>query len=366
MSTHSRAVVSRRDSFTGTIACIRTRRQSHDATIAFARETYGRTSSLSGRDLSPGAAPPITGVVARGLALTDVDSVTGGGQKAAEWLQRFAAPGDAPATVARELLADVITGFTTAETPLRLAESAASLGLLRAQQGRIPSGLVADVLALRPAVWARVSASEDDAARLLVAAQRLSDLLDQVVLLAVDAYVQESQRVLAARAIRDPLTGLLNRAAFDDALERAVAEAARYGPPSLLLVDLDGFKDVNDTLGHLAGDDVLVHVAKLLTDSVRDGDVVARLGGDEFAVLLPRTAADTARRRGERLVAAAAAAPGLRPAGVAGPVGFSVGAGWLADPANGPDLFLVTDEAMYAAKRSGGGRVVVRADRGAK
>ncbi len=262
-------------------------------------------------------------------------------------------------------MADVVTGFTTAATPVRLSESAASLGVLRAQQGRIPSGLVADVLALRTAVWGRVGDSSDDAAGLLLAAQRLSDLLDQVVLLAVDAYVQESQRVLAARAIRDPLTGLLNRAAFDDALERAVAETARNGAPSLLLIDLDGFKGINDTLGHLAGDDVLVHVAKVLTGAVRDGDVVARLGGDEFGVLLPRTSADSARRRGERLVAAAASATGLRPSGAPSPVGFSVGAGWLADPGNGPDLFLVADEAMYEAKRSGGGRVAVRTERAA-
>ncbi len=308
------------------------------------------------------ADPADDGRVARGLAFAHVSDTVDSDGDANTWLRRFAGPGEAPPTVARELLVDVVTGFTTAATPARLAESAASLGVLRAQQGRIPSGLVADVLALRPAAWSRLS-HDDDPAALLVAAQRLSDLLDRVVLLAVDAYVQESQRVLAARAIRDQLTGLLNRAAFDDALERAVAQTQRQGAPALLLIDLDGFKGVNDTLGHLAGDDVLVEVAKVLTSAVRRGDVVARLGGDEFGILLPRTAAQDARRRGERLVAAATSAPGLHPAGAPAAVNFSVGVGWLADPAAGPDLFVVADDAMYAAKRSGGGRVAVRTGR---
>ena len=285
----------------------------------------------------------------------------------ANWLDRFAAPGEPPPTVVRELLADVLEGFratgaAAADLPARLHESAASLGVLRAQQGRIPSGLVADVLELRPAIWNVVVREVDDPAALLVAGQRLADLLDRVMELAVDAFVQESQRVLAARAIRDQLTGLLNRAAFDDALERAVADGDRHGPPALLLIDLDDFKGVNDSLGHLAGDDVLVRVAELLSGHVRRSDVVARLGGDEFGIVLPRTSARDARHRAERLVAAAEQEPGLRPAGAPAGVGFSVGVGWLPNAEDGDALFATADEAMYDAKRAGGRRVAVRID----
>jgi diguanylate cyclase (GGDEF)-like protein len=285
----------------------------------------------------------------------------------ADWLLRFAAAGEAPPTVARELLDDVLEGFratgtAAADVPGRLDESAASLGVLRAQQGRVPSGLVADVLELRPAIWKAVVSEVDDPATLLVAGQRLADLLDRVMKVAVDAFVSESQRVLAARAIRDQLTGLRNRAAFDDALERAVAETERHGPPALLVIDLDDFKGVNDTLGHLAGDDVLVAVAELLTQGVRRSDIVARLGGDEFGVVLPRTSAQDARRRAERLVAAAEQEPRLRPAGAPAGVGFSVGVGWLPAAPNGDTLFATADEAMYDAKRAGGRRVAVRTE----
>jgi diguanylate cyclase (GGDEF)-like protein len=287
------------------------------------------------------------------------------GAVGADWLKRFAVSGDPPPTVARELLADVLEGFAAAgsaatQFPTRLDESAASLGVLRAQQGRIPSGLVADVLELRPTIWNAVVSQVDEPASLLVAGQRLADLLDRVMTLAVDAFVQESQRVLAARAVRDQLTGLLNRAAFDDALERAVAEGERYQPPALLLIDLDEFKGVNDTLGHLAGDDVLVHVAGLLSRQVRRSDVVARLGGDEFGIVMSRTSVQDAELRAKQLVAAAEKDPGLRPKGAPATVGFSVGVGWLPASQDGDALFAAADEAMYEAKRAGGRRFCVR------
>lgn len=88
----------------------------------------------------------------------------------------------------------------------------------------------------------------------------------------------------------DPLTSILNRRGFEAELERALAAAKRYDEGGLLLyVDLDGFKPINDTFGHAAGDEVLRQVAQLLADNVRGSDVVGRLGGDEFGVLLTRT-----------------------------------------------------------------------------
>jgi diguanylate cyclase (GGDEF)-like protein/PAS domain S-box-containing protein len=106
---------------------------------------------------------------------------------------------------------------------------------------------------------------------------------------------------LAHQATHDELTGLLNRQAFDGHLQRALEEA-RSGATAhaLCYMDLDQFKLVNDTCGHLAGDELLCRVAALIQDAVRDTDLVARLGGDEFAVLLSRcTLAEAERRAGE-------------------------------------------------------------------
>src|SRR5260221_409985 len=92
------------------------------------------------------------------------------------------------------------------------------------------------------------------------------------------------------RAIRDPLTGLCNRREFERALMEYQAEGRKPPPPaSLIYVDLDHFKKLNDSLGHAAGDAALKHVAYLLEAAVRDGDLVARIGGEEFAGGLPRT-----------------------------------------------------------------------------
>jgi len=245
-------------------------------------------------------------------------------------------------------------------TDSALVGAANALGILRAHQGRQAGTLIEDLHALRTTFWSELATSPALAGRLgdlLLLQQRLTEVVDLALRAAITTFVDESQHALAHAATRDPLTGLLNRAAVQEGIAHEIA--GREDPPSVLLIDLDGFKAVNDTCGHLAGDDVLVCVAQVLTESCRTGDLVARLGGDEFAVVLPKTKPETAELVAGRILEAARKAKGLRRGGVA-PVGLSIGLAWQAHPADVASLLQVADEAMYAAKRSGGHAVEVR------
>ncbi len=116
------------------------------------------------------------------------------------------------------------------------------------------------------------------------------------------ARLQQRISQLEKLVVTDELTGLLNRRGFEAELRRALALARRHSEPGLLVyVDLDGFKMINDTYGHAAGDEVLKHVGRLLATNVRSTDFVGRLGGDEFAVLLPRTSPENGMRRVQTL-----------------------------------------------------------------
>src|SRR5690606_4173764 len=163
-------------------------------------------------------------------------------------------------------------------------------------------------------------------------------------------------------ALHDPLTGLSNRAQFEEVLERML-HGARRGDHcfALLYIDLDGFKSVNDQLGHGAGDQLLVHVARILRETVREGDLVARLGGDEFAVLSQNAQSEEeVRRICERLRSRLGTRFPASPRGV--PIGLSVGA-VLQPRGEAPQVGAKTlvawaDAAMYAAKRAEANRVV--------
>lgn len=103
-------------------------------------------------------------------------------------------------------------------------------------------------------------------------------------------------------AVTDPLTGVLNRRGFEAELARALADGRRYDEHgALIYLDMDGFKQINDTLGHSAGDAVLCKFASILSNNVRDTDRIGRLGGDEFAVLMSRTTVENATVRAEKI-----------------------------------------------------------------
>jgi diguanylate cyclase (GGDEF)-like protein len=167
--------------------------------------------------------------------------------------------------------------------------------------------------------------------------------------------LSQAQAALEYQALHDVLTGLPNRRRFDSWLGQSVESArGRAGSVGLLLLDLDGFKEVNDTLGHHVGDELLREVAERLRGTLRDGDLVARLGGDEFAVVLPD--ADTAKANAAaQRVLDALKAP-IRVQGHAIETGGSVGIALF--PADGSDpisLLRRADMAMYSAKRAQAG-----------
>jgi diguanylate cyclase (GGDEF)-like protein len=163
---------------------------------------------------------------------------------------------------------------------------------------------------------------------------------------------------LEALSETDALTGLVNRRALQRRLADDLRRSRRYGSlVSLLLVDVDGLKRINDEKGHAAGDRVIRRVADAITATLREADVGARWGGDEFAILLPNTPGDAARHSAERL----AARLRWRRHADAEPVTVSVGISTF-DPAqdmhvDAEELTHLADEALYSAKRAGRDRI---------
>lgn len=225
--------------------------------------------------------------------------------------------------------------------------------MVAAQARRIVDGLAdrldPDVVAsLRAAVDGSLSIPRSDAERAVAAATTV--LVDRL---------EASHRVLAStvaaltaetdRADRDLLTGLLNRSGLERWLGGAGDQTPDLPPTGALLVDLDGFKQVNDRHGHAVGDTVLRAVADAISGAVRPGDVVCRWGGDEFVVLCPGSDEDEMERIGGRLLEAVEAAT---------VDGVGVGASIGVQPmSRRPFPLDHADAALYRAKAAGGGQV---------
>lgn len=167
---------------------------------------------------------------------------------------------------------------------------------------------------------------------------------------------------LESMVLTDPLTGCLNRRGLDQAMAREIARSTRAGSElSLLALDLDHFKDINDSLGHIAGDVVLREFGRLLGQTARAGDIVARTGGEEFSILLPDTDPSGAYRAGVRLCDTVRVHP-FMVNGKRLHVTISVGVVSMSSAAHDAaamNLKERADEALYAAKRSGRDRVRV-------
>ena len=187
---------------------------------------------------------------------------------------------------------------------------------------------------------------------------RYEDLIGKV-----EEMEQETHKVKAhmeeerLRARTDPLTGLPNRAAYDEHMEQEYERWSRYSTPFTVVVcDLDLFKRVNDTYGHLAGDKVLRLVAKVITKNIRVTDFVARYGGEEFVIMLPSTSVDEAVVAMEKLRTSMESSPFNfhgKPVGIT----MSFGITDIRDGDSMDDVFSRADEALYQAKENGRNQV---------
>jgi len=166
---------------------------------------------------------------------------------------------------------------------------------------------------------------------------------------------KELERRLEHQAYHDPLTGLPNRTLLNDRLKIALSRTQRKGGRvAVLILDLDGFKEVNDTLGHRAGDVMLKEVAGRLSASLRPHDTAARLGGDEFVVLLDQASEAEAAKVAQRMISAVKAPHEIR--GQQTRIDASVGIVLSGEERNPDWLLRAADVAMYEAKRQGRGR----------
>ncbi len=166
--------------------------------------------------------------------------------------------------------------------------------------------------------------------------------------------------VLRQQSIRDPLTGLFNRRYLEETLQRELARAERHAQPtSVIVLDIDHFKRVNDDYGHDAGDIVLRAVAEVLRKAVRAEDIACRYGGEEFVLLMPGAGADIARERAERVRAAVAASTLVHADQSLGALTISAGVASYPDHGDTAErLIKAADIALYKAKRSGRNRVL--------
>lgn len=284
------------------------------------------------------------------LAWADMrHDLEGGPGRAARWLLR-----QDPALVGSAALVfiailgfvDYVTGPDLAFSPLYLVPLCAAAWRLRTRYGLA-------LAVVCTAVWetADVLAGEVYSSPIVPLWNTAARLFTYVLVVLLLTRLRQTLRSSGRLAVTCPLTAVGNRRGFDKAMREAVDDANEVGRPlSVVYLDLDDFKGINDQLGHSGGDQVLCAVATALVERTRSTDYVARLGGDEFAIILPETSSCEARTVMEammpRLTEALDGLP-LTPT-------FSAGvATFLVLPSHVDEVLEVADDLMYAAKRAG-------------
>jgi diguanylate cyclase (GGDEF)-like protein len=215
---------------------------------------------------------------------------------------------------------------------------------IREELGFAPREIVTEFLVLRRVLWRFVGRRTSALATgdVLLLERRLNDTIDRLVTECVVAYFDRATLELANQARRDPLTQLLNHQAFTEELELELERAKRYERGvTLVYLDIDRFKEINDTRGHQEGDRVLRELARLLDGGLRTSDLAGRMGGDEFAVALVESEPAAAERFLTRLHGATDE--------------FSASGGYSHYPTDARTieaLFRVADTRLYEAKRA--------------
>lgn len=185
----------------------------------------------------------------------------------------------------------------------------------------------------------------------------LNPIGPQLLLGVIDDVTERKRSVAAAQqlAMSDPLTGLLNRRGLEASLARAFSSESRRGPLAILAIDLDHFKEVNDSLGHEAGDKLLQHVGSVIAAAVRRSDSVGRLGGDEFLAVLTDVGSQQALQIATDIIARLEAPIDFMDTlvRVSASIGIAISVATEDEPA---ELLRRADAAMYASKQDGGGR----------
>jgi diguanylate cyclase (GGDEF)-like protein len=183
-----------------------------------------------------------------------------------------------------------------------------------------------------------------------------ADLESAAELADFTAIVVENARLFAEvqrSATTDSLTGVFNTRFFREVLSREAARAQRYSTSlSLLMIDVDSFKLINDTFGHLVGDKVLMEIGHILQKTVRNTDLVFRCGGDEFGVVLPGTTTEGALHVAEKILQKVQAGPILQMMGYAGAITVSIGISDYQRGSHYEALVAEADQALYASKRA--------------
>ena len=188
----------------------------------------------------------------------------------------------------------------------------------------------------------------------------VKDVADRVGLALANLELRETLRF---QSIHDPLTGAYNRRFMEESLKRELHRADRADRPlSVLMLDVDHFKRINDTFGHDVGDEVLKTIVTFLKGEVRKGDLLCRFGGEEFVMILPEADLDAADRKAESLRSALEGIDHLAGTSHVGTVTCSFGVAGIPEHPVDPDLLLaVADKALYQAKEAGRNRVVIAA-----